>query len=355
MTDTISRRKFLSRAPGFALLPALAGLPFSARAASPSTALSGVVGTWGGDYLKLLQENVDVPLLRPEHCTTNYAVADQFVRKTQMIAERARHVGSMDVSLLGDVDMYDTKTAGALADIDPKTVPNYVNVIEALRHPYAVPHIFSAQVIVYNPALIKTRPDSFLAALDPRNKGLVGFSDILSRYNLMAGAMADGAKPHDLDAAMKFFKQLKALGPRVYPSNETVAAGLKSGEIGMTFMWKARALQWKNAGLPVEFAFPKEGAVPYISEASPLKNARSSAFASTYMNALLTPSAQLAFAKTMGYAPTVTNAGLPADLQQQVGFTPSETTRIVKLDYAALARQQAAADAFWNEDFKASL
>lgn len=354
MTDRISRRRFLARTSGMVLAPTLAGwLPAGAHAAG--TPLSGVVGTWGGDYLKLLQENVDTPILRPKDCTTNYAVADQFVRKTQMLAERARQRGAMDVSLMGDIDMYNVKTAGALADIDAKSVPNYANVIDALRHPYAVPHIFSAQVIIYNPALIKTRPDSYLAALDPRNKGLVGFSNILSPYALMAGAMASGGKPHDLAAAMTFFKQLKPLAPRVYPSNEAVAAALKSGEIGMTFMWKARALQWRNAGLPVEFAFPKEGVVPYISEAGQLKNARSPAFAATYMNALLAPSAQLAFAKTMGYAPTVNNAGLPPDLQQQVGFTAAETARIVKLDYAALVQQQAAADAYWNQDFKTGL
>ena len=354
MTDKISRRGFLARTSSIALLPALsAWLPANARAAE--AALSGVVGTWGGDYLKLLQENVDGPILRPQGCTTNYAVADQFVRKTQMLAERARQRGSMDVSLMGDVDMYNVKTAGTLVDIDAKAVPNYANVIDALRHPYAVPHIFSAQVIIYNPALIKTRPDSYLAALDPRNKGLVGFSNILSPYALMAGAMAEGGKAHDLEAGKKFFKALKPLAPRVYPSNEAVAAALKSGEIGMTFMWKARALQWRNAGLPVAFAFPKEGAVPYISEAGQLKNARSPAFAAAYMNALLTPSAQLAFAQKMGYAPTVTNAGLPADLQQQVGFTDAETKQIVKLDYAALAQGQSAADAYWNQDFKSGL
>ncbi|PLZ02377.1 ABC transporter substrate-binding protein [Burkholderia sp. WAC0059] len=353
MTYRISRRKFLASASGLALLPTLGGWPAAARAAG--TPLSGVVGSWGGDYLKLLQQNVDAPLLRPQGCTVNYSVADQFARKTQMVAERMRHRGSMDVSLLGDIDMYDAEMAGTLVDVDPHAVPNYANVIDTLRHPYAVPHIFSAQVIVYNPALVKTRPDSYQAALDPRNKGLVGFSDILSRNNMMAGALAGGGKPEDLAAAKKFYLQLKPLRPRIYPSNETVAAALHSGEIGMTFMWKARALQWRNAGLPVEFAFPREGAVPYISEAAQLKNARSPAFAAAYMNALLAPSAQVAFAKTMGYAPTVTNAGLPPDLQQQVGFTDAEMKLLVKLDYAALSKQQAAADAFWNEDFKAGL
>src|SRR5690606_31940855 len=110
-----------------------------------------------------------------------------------------------------------------------------------------------------------------------------------------------------------------------------------------------------DAGLPLEFIIPEEGAIPVTFEAAVPKNSRNKEAALKYMNALLEPAGQLHFAETMGYAPTVKTATLPDELQKRVGFTPEELARIHPYNLEALAKQRAASLDFWNKEFKAGL
>jgi putative spermidine/putrescine transport system substrate-binding protein len=236
-----------------------------------------------------------------------------------------------------------------------KLVPNSARTIEALRRPYSIPHIFSAMVIVYNPEKFTAKPDTFAVALDPKLKGRVGFSDILYNFNVLQSTLAAGNHNGDTAAGIQFLREVRKQQPKVYPSNEAVAAALKSGEIWMTCMWKARALQWKKGGVPVEYVFPKEGGVPVTFEAAVPKNAPSQACGFNYLNAMLDPRAQVGFAQTMGYAPTVTDASLPPALQQSVGFTNAELDRLVKIDYARFTAEKPQLLDFWNKEFKPGL
>ena len=58
--------------------------------------------------------------------------------------------------------------------LDEKTVPNLKHVQPDLRMPGFVPHIYSAQVMVYNPDKVKEPPQSMSDLLDPKWKGKVG-------------------------------------------------------------------------------------------------------------------------------------------------------------------------------------
>jgi len=134
-----------------------------------------------------------------------------------------------------------------------------------------------------------------------------------------------------------------------------VAAAFKSGEIWVAAMWKARALQWRDAGLPLGFVIPKEGSIPVTFEAAVAKNSRNAESAWAYLNAMLEPAGQIDFARAMGYAPTVRNAQLPDDLQKRVGFTEAEIQRLYPYDLGALAESKADFLDFWTKSFKAGL
>ncbi len=95
-------------------------------------------------------------------------------------------------------------------------------------------------------------------------------------------------------------------------------------------MWKARTVQWQNAGIPVKSTWPKEGAIAYVSGFVIPKNAPHLEGAYAYLNAMLEPEAQLNFAKDMGYNPTVTNADVPGDLNERIGFKPEEVDQLVQ-------------------------
>lgn len=353
-TRGMHRRDFLKTAAGLGLASTLPIVPGLARAASGDV----VVGTWGGDYQNLLQQIIS-PLLEKQGVGVTFDTGNSVPRITKLRAEKNARRGSMDVPLLSDLDMYEASMAGVLSPVNDnlKYLPNLGQVYEQFKTPYSIPHIFSAMVLVYNTEKFPTPPTSIDVMLDPKNKGGVGFSDILFSPNALfvgAGASAPG-RLNSFEPGKKFLTELKKNAPRVYPSNEAVATAFKSGEIWISAMWKARALQWRDAGLPLDFVIPKEGSIPVTFEAAVAKNTRNPEAAWAYLNAMLDPTGQVAFAKAMGYAPTVHNAPMPDDLRKRVGFTDDEIKGLRPYDLAGLNDGKADFIEFWNKSFKAGL
>lgn len=349
-THNENRRGFLKKASGLALVPALPMIPGMAHAAGSDV----IVGTWGGDYQRLLQQHIE-PLVAKDGIKVIYDTGNATARNTKLKAERNSRRGSMDVPILGDLDMYDASAANVFIPVSEKLVPNLANVIDTFKTPYSIPHIFSAMVLVYNKEQVPGGLTSFKDTLDPKFKGRVAFSDILFNFNTLFVGLAEGGKGDSFEPGYEFLRKLKSNEPKVFPSNEAVAAAFKSGEIWVACMWKARALQWRDAGLPLEFVIPEEGAIPVTFEAAVPKNSRNQENAWKYMNALLDPEGQVHFARSMGYAPTVKNATLPADLQARVGFTEAELARIHPYNLEKLASQRSTSLDFWNKEFKAGL
>jgi putative spermidine/putrescine transport system substrate-binding protein len=311
-----------------------------------------VVGTWGGDYGQLLSDLIDKPILAPKgiEVVQDVAVADP--RKTKLLAERESRRGSMDVACLSDVDAYLMASMNTFETVDGAKVPRLDKVFPELRTDTAIPHIYSAQVILYNTNLVKAPPTSYADLWDPKWKGRIGLADGLYPANTLAAALAGGGSVSNFDPAEKKLMEWRSLDVKVYPSNETLAAGLKSEEVWLSVMWLARGFMWKKAGIPLSHVVPKEGAASIVFEASVPRNARNKDGGFAYLNAMLDPKAQAAFADKMGYVPTVTDAVLPEDLAAQVSLSEADRAKLLKPDYKYQAERMQRMLDFWNKQFK---
>ena len=205
-----------------------------------------MVGTWGGDYGQLLSDIVDKPLMTPKGIEVVQDIANDDPRKTKLLAERQSRRGSMDVACLSDSDMYIVAQSGTFEPIDPKQMTRLDKVFPELRSDIAIPHIYSAQVILYNTNQVKTPPQSFADLWDPKWRGRVGLADILYPNNTLAAALAGGGSTGNLDPAEKKLMEWRSLDVKIYPSNEALAAALKSEEVWLTTMWLARGFMWKK-------------------------------------------------------------------------------------------------------------
>lgn len=345
-----TRRQFLAGAGALGGVAAAAPRPALAQG---DECKQVVVGTWGGDYEQLLVENIHKPLMTPQGIEVLTDVADQNTRKAKLRAEHHARRGSMDVACLGEADMYEMAQQDMFTDPDPKLVTNMANVLPKLKRSYSVPHIYSAKVIVYNSDKVKPAPQSYADLWDPKFKGRVGLVDLLYFQFIESAALISGGNARNYEPGKAKLLELKGMDVKLYPSNETLAAALKSEEVWLTIMWRARAVQWKNAGIPVASAVPKEGATPIIFEAAVPRNAPDKPCGMRYLNAMLDPAAQVGFARKMGYVPTVTDATLPADLKQTLDFTPEEQANFFIPDLGYIAQHNAEWLEWWNKVFKA--
>ncbi|WP_421996105.1 ABC transporter substrate-binding protein [Reyranella sp.] len=340
---TINRRTALGGAAALA-----AGAAFPAVAQDNKRI---IVGTWGGDYSRLLTKNIDTPLLVPEKWECVHAEENADPRKAKMMAERALRRGTADVQGLSANDMFSVDQQGLAEQLDYSKMPNAKNLIPAMKYPYGIGHIYSGKVVLYNPDMMPA-PSGFADTLDPKHGNKLGIIDIQRQYNMVAAALASGGSVSNFEPGKERLIACRKAGARIYPSNEAFAQALKTGEIACGIMWKARAVQWQNAGIKVETVAPKEGVPMYVSGFVMPKNAPNKEGAYAWLNAMMAPSAQEAFAVDMGYNPTVTNAKVPADVQKRIGFTPEEQKRLVDLDYAYMAKNDVAFQDWWNKSFK---
>jgi len=334
---TLSRRGVLG---GAALLAAPAILR-QARAAEQC-----VVGTWGGDYARLLRENIDDPILKPGGINVVQDVGDEAPRVSKLYAQKKLPRGTMDIACMNATTGYRVTEAGLVETLDEKQVPNLKHVQTNLRMPAVVPHIYSAQVLVYNPDTVKQPPQTMSDLLDPKWKGKVGVVAPAGQWILQAASLLESGTTTDFDKAKAFVLKLNANGLRLYPETDNLAPAFKSGEIEVGMIWLARSFMWRNGGFPVAGTFPREGSMLYVSGMVVPKNAPDKEAAYKYMNALLEPSAQQGFAAHMGYLPTVDNASLSGAVGEQLGF-PDPKPKLVTPDYPVLAKVQPELDEWW--------
>jgi putative spermidine/putrescine transport system substrate-binding protein len=349
MPYPLTRRRLLAGAAGTLAAPALvrSGLIPSARAAEQV-----IMSAPGGDYSELLTANVEKPLLAPLGIEVLQDLSPGDARKARLAAERSARRGTMDVAFLNDFDMAISAQLNVFEPITEQNVPNLVHVLPQLRRSYSVAHAYSGKVILYNPEKLDPAPRAFADLWDPRLKGRIGFSDLLYLQIIEAAALVAGGSMSNYEPGKQKLLELKALEPKIYPSNETLAAGLKSGEVWVSIMWLARVAMWRKAGIPVTHAVPAEGATPYAAEAAVPRNARNKAGGFAYLNALLDPRAQTGFADRMGYLPTVDNAALPDALTRDIGFTAAQRAHFRTPDYAYLGANNAQLTDWWNRSFK---
>lgn len=95
------RRKFLAGAA--AAGASLSALPREARAQSKGRV---VVGTWGGDYARLLNKNIEQPILIKDGWEVVQDQAGSPQRRAKMLAERRLPRGTVDVQGLSALEMF---------------------------------------------------------------------------------------------------------------------------------------------------------------------------------------------------------------------------------------------------------
>jgi len=341
-----SRRQVLQGA-------AAAGIGILGTSAKVRAASKGriVVGTSGGDYQTLVNTYIEQPFLAPAGWNAVDDVKDDLARRSKMLAEAQLPRGTSDVQGLSALAWYQMQAAGVLAEIDYDRLKNGKFLLPWMKYPYGVASGYTAAVALYNPDLIAA-PASYKDVLDPSHGDKLGIIDIQYQYVMSAATLAAGGNVHDVEAGKKVLLELRKAGVRIYPTNEAFAEGLKSKEVSLGIMWRARGVQWKDAGINVETAVPSEGALLFVLGWSIPKNAPNKDGAYAFLDAMLEASAQEAFAAKLGYPPSVTNTKLDPDYEKRIGFTQDQLKALVELDYAYLSKNDVALREWWDKSFK---
>lgn len=310
-----------------------------------------VVTTWGGDNERAIRESAGAAMSQERGTSVIFDTGTPSARKTKLLAEAGRPRNSIDIVHLTDSDMYQMRRQGYLLDIDANVVSKYDTILDQFRTDYSIPTNFSALVLVYNRNHVSSMT-SWKDLWKEEYRGRVGMTDLSYDKIIPIASVAFGGGTDNYAPGYEALLELKQLGVRIYPSNEACGNAFASEEIIAAIQWKGRAVQWAEAGLPLDYALPTEGGFPTSFDMAITKNSGNVEEAGAFLDIMLRPESQLALASAIGQAPVIRNAGLPADLQEKVAFSDAERENFIKLNHEYAANHAAEALDWWNQKFK---
>jgi len=150
------------------------------------------------------------------------------------------------------------------------------------------------------------------------------------------------------DALRKFRKNVLVF--EAQPGKHSELFQSKQAWIGVWGSGRVYALA--DTGFPVEFVYPREGAVALAVTMNVVKGARNRKLANEFINAMLEQDAQQVWADGFKFGPYNKHVKLPSDLAAKVPYGPEKVGRLIKIDWEAANAARPQWTERWNKEIE---
>jgi putative spermidine/putrescine transport system substrate-binding protein len=164
---------------------------------------------------------------------------------------------------------------------------------------------------MYNTKVFKEKgwaaPTSWNDLKDPKFKKLLVIPPINNTYGLhtlVQFARMNGGGEKSIEPGFKVMKD--QINPNVLayePSPGKMTELFQSGQAVIAVWGSGRVASFANTGFPVDFVYPKEGALTLLAAACPVAKPNASPLAHEFVKAMIAPDFQAVLAKEYGYGP----------------------------------------------------
>ena len=288
--------------------------------ASPAVAQQKLyVAGYGGTFEQTIRKEI-IPAFEKKHSVTvEYVAGNSTDTLAKLQAQKSNQ--QIDVAIVDDGPMYQAIQLGFCDKIS--SLPKDDLYSTALfKDDKAVAIGLVATGLMYNTKYFKDKgwapPTSWNDLKDPKYKKMVVIPPINNTYGLhalMMFARMNGGGEKNIDPGFKVIE--KDVNPNVLayePSPGKMTELFQSGQAVLGVWGTGRVQSFADTGFPVDFVYPKEGAVSLLVTACPIAKQNASPLASEFIKAMLEPNIQLIFLKDYGYGPVVKKVQVPPDL-----------------------------------------
>jgi len=198
-----------------------------------------------------------------------------------------------------------------------------------------------------------TAPTSWNDLKDPKFKKLIvvpPINNTYGLYTLMMFARMNGGGEKSIEPGFKVMKDEVNANVLVYePSPGKMTELFQSSQAVLAVWGSGRVQSFANTGFPVDFVYPKEGAVTLLASACPIEKANASPLASEFIKAMLEPSLQLVLLKDYGYGPVNKTVKVPPELGSMAPLG-ERATRLINPDWDTINVQREDWTKRWNRE-----
>jgi putative spermidine/putrescine transport system substrate-binding protein len=333
---------------GTAALLALIAAPALAQ---PKTL---TVAGYGGSFEQTLRTEI-IPAFEKKHgVKIEYVAGNSTDTLAKLQAQKANQV--IDVAIVDDGPMYQAIQLGFCGKIDGLPI---ADLYESARYKddKAVGIGLVATGLMYNTKVYKDKgwaaPSSWNDLKDAKTKKAViipPINNTYGLYTLLMFASMNGGGEKNIEPGFKVMTTEVNPNVLVYePSPGKMTELFQSGQ-GLLAVWgSARVQSFANTGYPVDFVYPKEGAVTLLASACPVAKASVSPLASEFVKAMLEPALQLVLLKEYGYGPVSKKVVVPPELGKMAPVG-ERAAKLVNPDWDTINAQREDWTKRWNRE-----
>jgi putative spermidine/putrescine transport system substrate-binding protein len=314
---------------------------------------------FGGTHERNMKERVLPAFERKHGVRVIYVPGTTASNFARIQSQRARP--EADVLWNNDVIHISGKRMGLFERLDPQRVVNLGDVYDAARDPdgIGVMQGFQAHGLEYNAKVFRDKgwpaPSSWYDLWKPEFRGRAGiysWNNGYAHYFVPMIARLEGGSERSVDGAFRKLRELAPSAP-TFPNSPAELDNLfKQGEVWIAHNGTSRVYELQASGFPVEFAYPKEGALSFGNWFNVVKGAPHPELAQELVSYLIGSEAQELFARHVYFGPVNRHTRLDEATARRVPYGPDQVGRLVKLDFQAMNDHLAEWAERWNKEIE---
>lgn len=342
----------------FALISLAVALSAAAPAAVLAQTKTFTLAGYGGSFEKTMREQVLPPFAAKHGVKIEFVAGNSTDTLAKLQAQKGNQV--IDAIIVDDGPMYQAVELGFCGTLAP--APVYKDVYSVMQFPSnkAVGVGMVATGLIYNKKAFDAAgwpaPTSWEDLKDPKYRKKVVIPPLNNTYGLHAVVMmarVRGGGEAAIDPGFKAFKD--DIGPNVLayePSPGKMTELFQSGQavFGVWGSGRAKALA-DQTGFPIEFVYPKEGALALGVAACPVAGSKNDKEAQAFVQYLLSPEVQKILAKGAGFGPTNRTVQLAADETRGLPYG-NQVTQMKNVDWGRINKARDEWNKRWTREIE---
>lgn len=312
------------------------------------------VGGSGGSTEKLFKEQIIPPFEAKSGSKVVYVPGNSTDTLAKLQAQKGKQ--ELSVALIDDGPMYQAVGQGLCAPLEDAPVFKELYPNARMTGNRSIGTGFIATGLGYHKEVFAKNgwkaPTSWNDLTDPKFKGKLSIPPITNGYGLLALVMLarlNGGGEASIEPG--FEVMAKKVAPNVLawePSPGKMAQMMQTGEAPLVVWGNGRVLAVADQGAPVEFVYPKEGAVVIMTSICPVEGGPQPRLAQQFLQHVLSADVQAQLATGVGFGPVNKTTKLPPDVARKVVFGPDKVSALVSPNYDIINAKRAEWTQRWN-------
>lgn len=310
------------------------------------------LGAYGGSTEKLFKEKIIPPFEAKHGVKVVYVPGNSTDTLAKLQAQKGRP--ELDVVLLDDGPMQQAVQFGFCDAVKPDAYKDLYSLARLSDKSVAIGVV--ATGLAYNVEAFKKaglpKPDSWEILKDRKFKQKVAIPPISNTYGLQTLIMFAKLRQGGEKNIEPGFKAMTSeVAPNVLawePSPGKMTELFQNGDVTLAVWGSGRVQALKDTGFPVEFVYPKEGALALMIAGCPVVGSDVPQQSQLLLQYMVSPEVQALLADGQGWGPVHQGTQLAPAVAAKVPYGQGQVGKLIPTDWTVVNEKRAEWTNRWN-------